>query len=362
MADNRIASIFGTYAENLQTLVDKRLDKFKKPFYPGYFDFGIPQVTLTYATAIGRARIEAAASVVAHGSAAPLRSRATLEKLNGEVAAIKVKRQMLEKDYREYLAVQAMKVADDVKKMQILKLIWNDVEYVANAVQDRIDIMVCQALSTGKIKLDGTTNPDGLIVSDIDLLMPSGNLKTVGVIWTTTATATPLKNLRDAVEDAATKGIAFGKILMPKALFYTFSQCVEVQNALKGFYRIEKGSVSDPTLTQINGYLTAQMLPVIEIVDVVKSIEKDGQITAYRPWSANNVALVPDGKLGIIHNALAIEQISPVSGTTYATANNVLVSKWAQNEPFAEWTKGELNAFPGVEAIDSIYILQTDQA
>ena len=122
MSDTRIKSIFGAYAENLQSLVDTRVDKFKVPFFPRYFDFALPQMSLTYSTIIGRSRIEAAASIVAPGAVAPMRSRANLEKLNADVATIKVARKLSEADYRSFLTIQAMSVSDDVKKQQILKL------------------------------------------------------------------------------------------------------------------------------------------------------------------------------------------------------------------------------------------------
>lgn len=364
MSDTRIASIFGAYAENLQVLIDARLDKFKTPFFPKFFDWGVPQVSLSYSTAVGRSRIEGAASIVASGGVAPIRSRADLDKYNGDVATIKVGRLLKENDYRNYLTLQAMNVSDEVKKQQILKLIWDDVAYVGNAINDRLDIMAAQAMSTGTVIVSSVTNPDGIITSDIDLLMPSANKRTVAVVWSdaNAATMTPLTDFKNLMDAAELTGTVFEKILMPKALFRTFSNCTQVLNALKGYYRIEKGAVYEPTLDIVNTYLNANMYPVIELVDIVKAIEKDGSLTVLRPWKAENVTFVPSGKLGIIHNAIAIESVRPVTGTNYATYNKALLKKWMTQSPFAEITEGELNAFPGMEAIDSMFILKTDTA
>ena len=363
MADVRIKSIFGAYADQLQVLIDKRLDKFKKPFYPTYFDFGTPSISLNFTQVIGRSRIEAAASVIAHDAAAPMRSRANLEKYTGEVATIAVKRGMNEQDYRDFMTLQALNVDDQTKKLQMLQLIWNDVQFCGDAIQDRLDIMVCQALSTGKVIISSVTNPDGLIVDDIDLLMSSTNIKTVSVVWSdaNAATMKPLTDIKTVCQSGDAKGVTFEKILIPKALFYVLANSTDMKDALKGFYRLAAGTVN-PTLEMINQYLTANMFPVIEIVDVVKSIEKDGVPSTYRPWKAANVSFVPSGKLGLIKNAIPIEKISPVSGVAYATANNALISKWSQNDPFQEFTKGEIKAFPAVDAIDSIFILTTDTA
>lgn len=367
MADNRIKSVFGAYAENLQVLVDTRAEKFAPTFYQNVLDWGTPQMQLSFAMVIGRQRIEAAASVIAHSSAAPLRSRTSIEKYNGEVSAIEVSRTMLEEDYRNYLAVQQMNVDNDAKKTQILKLIWDDVEYCANAVNKRLDIMTCQALSTGKITIDVNSNPDGIVTGDIDLLMPTANIQAAttlragGLAWIEAnyLTAKPISDIQAMVKKGEDVGVSFAKIYMPKALFYIFQNFKEVIDNIKGFYRIEKGSLN-PTLVQINEYLTANMLPVIELIDVVTNIEKDGLPSIYRPWEQNNITFVPAGKLGTVYNALNIEQLNPVSGVSYATAKNVFISKWASNNPFQEWTKGALKAIPGISAIDSIFIFKTN--
>ena len=363
MADNRLISVFGAYATEMQAMFDARQDKFKTMLFPSYMDFGTPQVGLTYSTVIGRSRIEAAASVVAHGAPAPLRSRAGLEKLDGEVAAIKVKRALNEKQYRDFLVLQNMKVTDEAKKLQSLKLMWEDGSYVVNAVLDRLDIMFAQGTSTGKIALGDNSNPDG-IIQEVDLLMPATNINKVVVAWSIAnkATMTPIADIKAAIEAGEAKGITAGVVKMPKALFYIVANCTEVNNLLKGFFRISTGGTLSPTMSQINEYLSANMLPVIEVVDVVKSYEKDGKLIVLRPWKAENVAILPIGKLGIIHNAMALEELVPVPGTSYAKANNVHVAKWYSNEPWGEFTRGELTAFPGFEAIDSMQIITTDVA
>jgi hypothetical protein len=101
---------------------------------------------------------------------------------------------------------------------------------------------------------------------------------------------------------------------------------------------------------------------MFEVIDPVIGVEKDGVITNIRPWKAENVALVPDGILGTIHNSLAMEELMPVPEVKYAKYQNILISKWFENNPFGEYTLGEWNAFPGFELIEQCYILTTDSA
>jgi len=40
--------------------------------------------------------------------------------------------------------------------------------------------------------------------------------------------------------------------------------------------------------------------------------------------------------------------------------DHVLISKWSDLEPFGEFTKGQANAFPVFNDVDSIYILKVN--
>ncbi len=357
--DYRTKSVFGKYTEQLQALIDMNIEKFKVPFFPKYFSMGSPQMGLTYATVIGRARIEAAASVVAHGSEAPLRSRAGLERLSGEIAALKVKRKMDEADYRDYLTMQALKVSDEAKKSQILQFIWNDVKYVVDSVTARLDIMTAQALSTGKIPITIDTNPDGIVPGTIDLLVPTGHNETgtAAFGWTGRAdpewskgTATPITDIRKLTHDLWNdEGIVHDKILLTPSKWWDVQKTKEVRDTFDG----------SPTLDNFNSFMQSNQLPIFELVNVRAKIEKNGKIASVTTWEDNKyVCFVPDGQLGTIHNALSVEQISPVTGVDYAVNNNILVSKWAQTEPFGEFTRGEIAAFPGLEVADTMHIVK----
>lgn len=367
---SRVKSLFGRWTEDLQFMVDTNKDALKEPFFPRYFRMGAPKNNLTYATAIGRSRIEAAASVVEHGSEAPLRSRAGLELLSGKVAAIKVKRKMDEQEYRDWLSLQNASATDELMKQQAIRLIWEDIEYVANSVRSRLDIMAAQALSKGVISISATTNPDGIVPGDIDLLVTNKiasdaltNSTAANRRWlvANAANATPIADIqyisRKAFND---KGIVFDRVLMTPEKFWIVQSCNEVQNLLKGFVGVTNGSFN-PSLGNINAYLAANDLPVIELVNVRASIESNGKLTSLDPWADKKyVTFVPAGELGIMHNAIAIEQIAPVENVDYAVADNMLISKWSQTEPFGEFTRGEIAAFPGLEAADQMYIVNTE--
>ena len=356
----KVKSMFGVYADKMQVVIDKAADKFAPVWFKKYFDWGVPTTSLTFVSVIGRSRIEAAASIVDRNSPAPVRSRQGLEKLSGTIPAIKESFQMNEDEYRNYLTVQNMSLSDEAKRTMLLDMMFGDLKKAGDAGMKRVDIMVLQALSLGKVTVNAANNPDGLILTDIPLLMPATNFKTVIEKWSVSATADPIQDIQTIVVNADAEGKSFEKILMTLTSFWKFQNCAKVIAKLNAFYRLDSKAQTTGTLEQINQFLLANQWPVIEIVNVTVGIEKDGLITPYKPFNDTSVSFIPSGKLGLIHNAFAIEQMEPVQGINYATFEKVLLKKYRTSNPWGEFTDCELNAFPGVEAIDRIYILDVE--
>ena len=267
---------------------------------------------------------------------------------------------MTEEDYRNYMTIQTLNgVSEVTKTSQLLNLLWSDVKRAGDAPLKTVDRMVLEALSTGSITITTTNNPEGIVTDTIDLLMPSTNKVFCSVVWATSASAVPITDIKNLVETAATRGIKFSKILMTLAAFWNLSKADSTAALMAGYYRMGTNQKRVGTLEEINQMLTANQFPTIEIVNEMIGKESDGVITASNPFLTSSAVFIPEGNLGEIKNALAIEEMRPVSGIVYAKNQQVLISKWAENDPFGEWTSGELNAFPSIEAIDSIYIMNT---
>jgi hypothetical protein len=278
--------------------------------------------------------------------------------LSAEIPAIKTGRKMKESDYRNFLTLQALPVSDQTKKQQLLDFLFNDIKAVGNGLMKRIDYMALQAISTGKISISSTTNPDGLVLPDLDLLLPSDCTGNSAVSWDS-ASATPLSVDIPAIVNAGRgKGIAYSKMLMTPSQFINFQKITEVKSLLSNFLGFKQSGNILVTLDNVNIFMQANKFPVIELVDEYVAVEKDGvNQTATNPFKTENVTFVPAGKLGTVKNALAMEEMRPVEHVTYAKFNNALISKYAQTNPFGEFTIGELNACPAFEAINQIYIL-----
>jgi hypothetical protein len=74
------------------------------------------------------------------------------------------------------------------------------------------------------------------------------------------------------------------------------------------------------------------------------------------------VAFVTNKRVGSVkHGPIAEEQAESVrKKATMIKRDHVLITKWSELEPFAEFTKGQANAFPTFDDVDSIYLLKVD--
>lgn len=348
----------------LQAVIDRVRADLKSPFwYQRYFGYAPKTVSLDFTTIYGEEQIEAMAAVISDGSEIPLHGRDALKKLQGEIPTIAVGREMTAKNYRELITLQSLaNVADQAAFNAILDSIYNDVNYVGNAVHRRVNSMALQAVSTASIVIDNTNNPDGISFT-LQLGMPAENKRKVAKVWSDPS-ATIVKDIQDAVEAGYAKGKVFSKILVSRKLFLYMIKNTEVQNYVRGFLNLTGNSnVSFVTnLTNINGFLAANTLPQIEIVEEVSPVQKDGKKTIVNSWDENNAVFIPSDNLGLIHSAFNNEAImGNPSIYQYGDFFGAQIMRWYSPRPLTEYTAAEYLAIPGYEQVANSFIIQTDK-
>lgn len=357
----RLESLIAAEGLTIQAIIDRAQERFAPLWYPQFFRTATPSVSLDFTTIIGRSRVEAMASIISRESEFPLRGRAGVEKLQGEVPAIAVMRKMTAQEFRDLAMLRALpNISDQARFNAILDMAFSDLNYCRNSVEKRLDAMCLQAVSTGYVTIDNTNNPDGVAFTVPLLLDPTHRTNPVKV-WTD-ITADIIADVETIVLKAQDDGRAIDSIKISRSLWRLIAKNTSVQNYVKAYNNPGSNAKYAQTLENVNEALVSNQLPVFEIVDQNSAIEKDGLLSPFRAWNQNNAVFVPNGELGIIHNSLADEQITAIPNVQYATSGNVLLSRWYQHKPLGEFTSGEYNAFPGLEAIDSIYILETNVA
>lgn len=348
----------------LQVIIDRAKENIKSPFwYQGFFGYAPKTVSLDFTTAYGEENVEAMAAVIHDGSNIPLHGREAISKLQGEIPTIAVAREMTAKQYRELLTLRSLaNVSDQAAFNAILDNIYNDVNYVGNAVHRRLNAMALQAVSSASIVVDNTNNPDGISFT-LNLGMPSKNKRKVAKAWSDPKSLI-VSQIQEAVEDGYKEGKVFAKLLVSRKLFGYMIRNEEVQNFVRGFLNITGNAnvLFVTNLDNINGFLTANALPYVEIVETVTPVQKDGKNTVVNSWNEDNAVLVPAGNLGMIHSAFNNESImGNPSIYQYGDFNGAQIMRWYQKRPLTEYTAAEYLAIPGYEQVANSYIIMTNE-
>lgn len=337
-----------------QELLNKRL--FWSVFFVLKFS---PQ--LTWESLSGSSGTPVMADVIEYNASAPIKSRRTVRKETGDIPKIALKRKMDEKDYNDYLYLTTL--ANDTNKKDILKIVFDDPTFVYEGVLARCEFLCLQALSYGKITLDATNNNGIITETAVDFGIPEANKTAVGTIWATAASATPIANIRAKVAAMEENGHSCRYIIMDKATYLLMVATTEVKDAYAFYQGVGTGRIAVPSIDGVNAMLAAEMLPTIMIVDSNVRHETMAHVLSnIKPWKTGYVTFVPTVQVGKLYhgniaeaNSAALQKVAVM-----ATTEHVLVTKWSELEPFGEFTKGQANAFPGFDDVNSIYILRTN--
>lgn len=361
-----IPSFYGNFANdaNIQVMIDNSLDALQgQSTWRQYLDKGMPQASLTFETAIGRSRIEAAASIVDPDAPAPLRGRNKLEFMTGKIPTMKQKFRLTQAEMRTIESIRENARFREKDRVQaMLDSLYGDVSKCAVAGDKRVDLMLMQGISNLTIDTSTTFNPDGAAYGNVSLLAKTYQKQGVPVVWSDLATSKPLDDIENFVEGIYTAfGRTFGRIMMSRTLWLQFKRNAQVIDRLKSFFNIGKANGTyAPTKANIDEMFAENEWPLIEVVNDSIGIESDGIITPQKAFNVNNVSFLPMGKLGVLENAYSMELSHRIEHKSYATFDATLVSKWCEDDPLVEFTAMEMNAFPSLTQIDGIFVLTTN--
>lgn len=345
---------------------------FEKLFWPTFFPLKSTPF-LTYETLVGSKGHRVAADVVAYDASAPLKTRRTVSKLSGEIPSIRMKKKMTEMDLNTY---NILKAQARPEHKSLLDLVFGDIDDCVDGVNARLEWMIFQALSKGQITLSAITNAAGVITEKaIDFGLPAANKKEVvgatTTYWTITnaANSKPITDIEFVMEAARTLGITPRYMLMNRSKWLAFRCSSQVKDfvvpfAIYGGTRLKRA----PTIEVANEAMKSEGYPLIMVIDTRISYEDAGHtITAIDPWldaagEDRYVTFLEDLKCGdMLHGPIA-EETNPPKQVVQAKKGPILISKWSDVDPVAEYTKGELNAFPSWPTIDRVLSLDTENA
>lgn len=325
-------------------------------YWPSFFPLKNVN-TLDGKTLIGESGNRVAAHIISYDAKAPEASRKTMKTQYFDIPKIAQSRRKTEKEILEHTVTKAIQGQNAV-----VEDYFNDVDFVYDAVQARMEWLALTALSTGKLQLSSTNNPFGIInetVIDFGLTSAQKKVATTAV-WSTgnAASMTPIADFKAVVKAARAKGIYFTRALMHPDTFDLITGCTEFQTACKSLLIGESQVLGYLGLETVNKVLLALRLPPIDLIETSVNIEgAAGAMTAVNPWSDTHVLFVPQLVQGNFYNGPIAEELEKPDGVLQSKRSNVMISIQKSFNPVSVLTKAECNAFPSWAGIDKCYNL-----
>ena len=362
------SSIFGELTKNVQIRFDKVSELNKKLFdniiFERFLDWDVPTIGLDFEELIGQYNLTVVAPTIGEDSKEAILGTEGLETLKESILNHALTKPMTVKDYRKVLQLLDSKsLPDKVKTEQLVKLMFGEVNDVVKAVLGKIDMIFCGALSNeGQFTLDENTNPEGGVRGTINFNQPAENIASAATQWTDAniETVDCFEDIQ-AILDAAQDKVTFGKVLCSPDRISYMCRSKKMKQMIHGTDKSSK----IVQLKDINAYMQENEYPIFEPIRRQVRIQKGKQRIPYNPWNGKNMVFIPDGKLGIVKNAWANNELKPEQGVAYSNYGRIRVSQWGvgetQGSNGVEFTKAESFALPVITEMNGIYTLKTKQ-
>jgi len=302
-----------------------------------------------------------AADVVAHNASVKLKARPDAALATGRIPKIGLLNTVGEKELHDlYALTMSPRNLED----QIFNIIFGDVARAYYGVHARLEMLAMQALSTGVCE---TTDSDNIgITFKTTFNVPAGNKKgTTGGVWSNASTSTPIKDLKFMVKTARDAGFRIDRIVMAQGTVDNMIASDEVKGMYSGIIGLSN-ALLNPTVDQLNVVLGNQGLPAITVVDPSVAIEAaDGTQSIVSPWSTGKVALLSSQLAGKTQFTLTAEEKAAGFTDPAALAANrdiVRITRYAKQNPYSVFTKGETVAFPVLNNPKGLFLLNTENA
>ncbi len=297
-----------------------------------------------------------AADVVAMDTSLPLKKRDAISTASGDIPKLGTKRQLNEKTMSDIDVLQARNADTTV----IVQKIFSDVPKVILGVYERLELMFLQMLSTGVTVIDDDTNV-GIGVR-IDLGYKAGNKFGATVAWSNPA-AKPIDDVKRVLRAARNKGNTPRYILMDDATFDVFAANAQVREEYAFSQNFVGSQIPTPDLEQVNAMMLRRHKLTIVVIDRTVTTERDGVRTVHKPWADNKIVFLEDLRVGKLFYGILAEETRQNKAVTYEKVDGyILLKRWHSPEPFAEFTSSQALAVPVINNVDSIYVLDAEEA
>lgn len=297
-----------------------------------------------------------AADIVAMDSALPLKKRDAIGTANGEITKLGMKKKLTEKQLSDIDTLVAKKVENKV----IVEKIFNDAVSCTMGIYEKMEYVFLNALSTGVALIEDAENTGTGV--RIDYGYSDDNKFGAEKAWSDAA-AKPLDDIQRVIKEARSKGVSLKFMLMDQNTFDNMAANEQVRQYFAFSQNFVGSNIPVPDQEQVNSMLQKRYKLQIIIIDRTVITERNGTRTVQTPWEANKVVFLETQKVGRLVYGILAEETRQSKAATYAKAGKyILLKKWSEDEPFSEHTSSQALAIPVIDAADSIYLLDSEEA
>lgn len=350
--------------KSLQTFVDGVLaTRYNKIQWDKFFGWAPMSLSTVFSVMEADVDLYPMASVIDTNSPKPKRAVQGVSLWNGEVPKIGHGYDLKEKELRQYLVL--IQNGGTVAAKPVMDLFYNTVNKTEYGIHARLNSMAMQIVSTGSLLIDTSNNPDGVALTKIDMKVPTANKKYAGydngtaAAWTG-ATATPLTDIQDMLDDADDAGVPYDVLYFPKLLWRTFLRhpnVVKEVNARKA----NTITTSPTTEAETRAYMLDMGFPPVEVIDERQGLQTDGVTSNVVSWDESNIVLAPAGQLGEVKNAMPISVQDPAIRTAFTAEGRIKIIEKNDNSRVTQGFEAECNAMPVLTVAKYIYIMDTSR-
>lgn len=297
-----------------------------------------------------------AADIVALDSALPLKKRDSFGTASGEIPKSGMKLQLTEKQMTDIDVLKARNAETAV----LVDKIFQDEVKCTMGIHEKMEFIFLQGLSTGYGLVEDENNV-GIGVR-IDYGYPSANKFGAAKQWSD-PDAKPIDDVIRIKKLARAKGDVIKFLMMTDTSFDKFASNQQTREMYAFTQNFVGTAIPVPDLEQVNSMLQRKFGLSIIIVDRTVTTERDGVRTVHTPWAVDNVLFLTSNKVGKLVYGILAEETRKSPKVMYEKSGSfILLKKWSTEEPFAEFTSSQALALPVINNVDSIYLLNCEEA
>lgn len=283
------------------------------------------------------------ADVIAFDSKLPVKERPTAEIIAREMPKIGISLRKKESDIIKHRELEAAisRNRNSSTLGAMVRFLYGDIEHVVNGVDQRVEFLAKQALSSGAVDLDMSNNGDGIKHS------LSFNVSTdtnEGAPWTDAQNATPLNLFKKIIQKMAAKGKRITHMFMSNYEFGLLAETDEIRNFVTPF--IANGIVNF-SLEGINNALRINGFPQIVIWDSFVNVSTETGTDVVTGWTEGNITFTTSENPGSLRYTDTADSYMNISdGSVKQQRDYMLVKQMAEGNPPTIMTMGVAYALP----------------